>query len=131
MEHTEATNNTMDALLESTLALSVKERYELLLQLVESLAKPLGIKKGKKEKKSKKEKKAEASDSEAEPKEPKAPNKWQIGLANVRVLCEANGVNKKLAMDYGKLLKEHSSWPEPTQKEFAQVKVIVDAKKTE
>lgn len=125
MEHTEATNNTMEALLESTLALSVKERYEMLLQLVESLAKPLGVKKGKK---SKKEKKPEASDSEAEPKEPKAPNKWQIGLANVRVLCEANGVNKKLAMDYGKLLKEHSSWPEPTQKEFAQVKVIIDAK---
>ncbi len=127
MEHTTEVN-TMESVLESALALSVKERYEMLLQLVESLAKPLGVKKSKK---SKKEKKSEVTDSEAEPKEPKAPNKWQIGLANVRVLCEANGVNKKLAMDYGKLLKEHSSWPNPSQKEFNQAKVLVDAKKTE
>jgi hypothetical protein len=129
MEHTTEVN-TMESVLESALALPVKERYEMLLQLVESFREPLGAgKKGKKSKKSKKS--VEASDSEAEPKEPKAPNKWQIGLANVRVLCEANSVNKKLAMDYGKLLKEHSSWPNPSQKEFDQAKVLVDAKKTE
>ena len=100
--------------------LTVDERLDIAMQLLELVRESVGDGaggkgKGKKGKKSK-SKKDDASDSETE-KKPRAPTAWTTGLAAVRPILEKNSVNKKLAMQIGSLLKGLPSWPAPSEKE--------------
>ncbi len=100
--------------------LSVDERLDIAMQLLELIRESVGggaagggkAKKGK----AKKSKKDDSSETETE-KKPRAPTTWTTGLAAVRPILEKNGINKKLAMKIGSLLKELPSWPAPSEKE--------------
>ena len=95
--------------------LSVDERLDIAMQLLELVRDSIGGGKGKKGK-SKKSKKDASSDSETE-KKPRAPTTWSMGLEAVRPILEKNSINKKLAMQIGSLLKGLPSWPAPSEAE--------------
>ena len=105
--------------------LSVDERLDIAMQLLELVRESVGGGKGNgkgKKGKAKKSKKDDSSDSESE-KKTRAPTTWTTGLAAVRPLLEKNNINKKLAMKIGSSLKDLPSWPTPSEQE------VVDAAK--
>ncbi len=98
--------------------LSVDERLDIAMQLLELVRDSMGGGKGKKGKSKKSKKDASSdSDSESKPKKPRAPTTWSMGLEVVRPILEKNSINKKLAMQIGSLLKPLPSWPNPSEKE--------------
>ncbi len=107
---------SVESILASTSELTAGERLDLAMQILELVRESIGGGKGKKGKGKRSSKKDDSSDSESE-KKARAPTAWTTGLAAVRPILEKNGVNKKLAMKIGSLLKELPSWPAPSEKE--------------